>query len=247
MATSPVQAIMCYNTPEAGMSNTVSQDKLDRVERGERVKRKVIPLLILFLVIAITVCLFLYRDKVAQLGNYGYLSAFLICLVANATIILPMPGIIILFALGAAFNPVLVGLAGWRGGTIGEMTCYWLGYSGRGVVENRRFYDRAVQWLKKWGVLTVFIFALTPLPFDVLGIAAGLLRFPFGKFFVACWCGKTLVYIGMALAGAWGWEAFVKGLLFTSPVSVGVAAALATLALLVLALFIEDWAWKRGR
>jgi uncharacterized membrane protein YdjX (TVP38/TMEM64 family) len=95
--------------------------------------------------------------------------------------------------------------------------------------------------------MAVFVFTVTPLPLDVLGVAAGVLRFPFWKFFVACWCGKTLLYIGMALAGAWGWEAFVSGLLITSPISVGVSAALATLALLVLALFIENWTWKRGR
>jgi membrane protein YqaA with SNARE-associated domain len=229
------------------MSDVNRYHKQTGAEKGGWVKRKLIPLLILFLVIAITVCLFLYRDELAQLGNYGYLSAFLISLITNATIILPFPGIVIILLLGATFNPVLVGLAGGIGGAIGEMTCYMLGYSGRGVVENRRFYDKAAQWLKKWGVLTVFVFALTPLPFDVLGIAAGLLRFPLWKFFVACWCGKTLVYIGMALAGAWGWEAFVSGMLFTSPVAVGILAALGTLALLVLALVIENWTWKRGR
>ena len=229
------------------MASIIGNNNQADTGKGDWLKKKLIPLLILFLVIAIMVCLFLYRDKVAQLGNYGYLSAFLISLVANATIVLPFPGIVIIFALGATFNQVLVGLAGGIGGTIGEMTCYMLGYSGRGVVENRRFYDKAVQWLKKWGVLAVFIFALTPLPFDVLGIAAGLLRFPFWKFFVACWCGKTLVYIGMALAGAWGWEAFTSGMLITSPIAIGVLAALATLALLVLALVIENWTWKRGR
>ena len=188
------------------MSDATHRHKQAEAEERDWVKRRLIPLLILFMVVAITVCLFLYRDKVAQLGNYGYLSAFLISLIANATIILPFPGIVILFALGATFNPVLVGLAGGIGGTIGEMTCYMLGYSGRGVVENIRFYDKAAQWLKKWGVLTVFIFALTPLPFDVLGIAAGVLRFPFWKFFVACWCGKTILYVGIVLAAAWGWE-----------------------------------------
>ena len=188
------------------MSDVTHHHKQAGADERDWVKRKLIPLLILFLVVAITVCLFLCRDKVVQLGNYGYLSAFLISLIANATIILPFPGIVILFALGATFNPVLVGLAGGIGAAIGEMTCYLLGYSGRGVVENIRFYDKAVQWLKKWGVLAVFVFALTPLPFDVLGIAAGVLRFPFWKFFVACWCGKTILYVGIFLAAAWGWE-----------------------------------------
>ena len=126
------------------------------------------------------------------------------------------------------------------------MTAYLLGYSGRTVVENTRFYKQAVRWLNKWGSLTVFVFALTPLPFDVLGIAAGLLRFPLWKFFIAAWLGKTVLCIGLALAGAWGWETFITGG-YASPVSVALLAALGALILLVLALAIENWTWKRGR
>ncbi|MFC2021791.1 YqaA family protein [Chloroflexota bacterium] len=192
------------------MSSLNNNSEQTGVGKGERLKKKVIPLLTILLVVAITAALFFYRDRVAELGNYGYLGAFLISLVSNATIILPMPGFLILFALGATFNPFLVGLAGAAGGTIGEMTCYMLGYSGRGVVQNRRLYDKLVQWLKKWGVLTVFIFAATPLPFDVMGMVAGLLRFPFWKFFLACWFGKAVKYIGIALAGALGWEVALR-------------------------------------
>jgi len=117
-----------------------------------------------------------------------------------------MPGFLILFALGAAFNPLLVGLAGATGGTMGEMTSYMLGYSGRGVVQNRRLYDKSAQWLNRWGSLTIFVFAVTPSPFDVMGMVAGLLHFPVWKFFFACWLGKIFKYVGIALAGSFGWE-----------------------------------------
>ena len=195
------------------MSNTISNGSQTVVAKGQwlkRLKKGIIPLLTLLLVIAITVGLFLYRDKIADLGNYGYLGAFLITLVTNATIILPMPGFLLLFSLGAVFNPFLVGLSGALGGTVGEMTCYLLGYSGRGVMQNRRLYDKSVQRLKKWGIVTVFVFAATPLPFDVIGMVAGLLRFPFWQFFLACLLGKSLKYIGIAVAGAWGWEAVLR-------------------------------------
>ena len=214
-------------------------------------KTNYLSLLTLFLVVAIFVSLFLffyrYPEKIEAFESLGYLGAFLICLITNATVILPFPGIVLIFALGAAFNPLLIGLAAGIGGTIGEMTAYLLGYSGRGVVKNVKFYDRAAQWLKRWGSLTVFVFAATPLPFDVLGIAAGLLRFPFWKFFIACLFGKTLIFIVMALAGAWGWEAFLTGTLFTSPVPIAILAVLGVLVLLALALIVENWTWKRGR
>ncbi len=188
----------------------ISSNNQAKVGKGEWLRKHAVPLLMLLLVIAITVGLFLYRGQVAKLGNYGYLGAFVISLVANATIILPMPGFLLLFALGAVLNPLLVGLAGGTGGTLGEMTSYLLGFSGRGVVQNRKWYDRAVRWLKRWGVGAIFVFAAFPLPLDVLGMVAGLLRFPFWKFFLACWLGKTVKYMSIALAGAWGFEAILR-------------------------------------
>jgi uncharacterized membrane protein YdjX (TVP38/TMEM64 family) len=222
-------------------SNT---DGTVQAETGSRQKKgKVIPVLSVLFVVAITVALFIFRDRVSELGNLGYLGAFLVSLVGNATVVLPVPTFVLIFAFGAAFNPFLVGLVTGLGGTIGEMTCYLLGFSGRGVVENRQLYDRAVRWLQKWGALTVFVFALTPSPFDVMGMVAGLLRYPFWKFFLATLCGKIIKYIVFALAGAWGWEFMMSG---ANPATYAVLAALAAGAILLVALFIEDWTWKRS-
>ncbi len=187
------------------MSDT-THHKPAGAEKGDWLKKRLIPLLTLLLVIAITVGIFLYREKVAELEGYGYAGAFLVSLVSNATIILPVPGVIIILALGATLSPILVGLSAGVGAAVGEMTAYMVGLSGRRLVENRRLYDRLVEWLNKWGVLTVFIFALTPLPFDFLGIVAGVLRFPLWKFFIACWLGKTVQNIIVAYAGLYGWK-----------------------------------------
>lgn len=193
------------------MDNTINNSKQTEKEKRDGLKKRVIPLLTIVLVIAITVALFLYREKVAELGNYAYLSAFLISLVANATIILPVPGLGILIGLGASFNPILVGLVGAVGGTIGEMTGYTAGYSGRGLAGSKKMYARAEGWMRKRGFLAVFLFALFPfLPLDVAGLAAGALRFPLWKFLLACFLGKTVLYIVVIQTGAWGWEALLR-------------------------------------
>ncbi len=226
------------------MSSQDDQRQETREAKEGWLRRNIVSLLAICLLVALVVSLFLfayrYPEKVAAFENYGYLGAFLIALITNATIILPFPGIVVLFALGAAFNPLFIGLVSGIGGAIGEMSCYLLGYSGRGVVSNRKLYANVMQWLEKWGVLTIFVFAATPLPFDVLGIAAGFLRFTFWKFFIACLLGKTLLYIGMALAGAWGWEALIDGGLRWSPLSVSVVAVLGVSILAVLALYLRD-------
>jgi len=173
-------------------------------------RRNFVRLLTILFVIAITVGIFFYRDKIAELESYGYLGVFLVSLVTSATIVLPIPGIIVILALGIALSPVLVGLVAGTGAALGELTGYMAGFSGRGLVENRRLYNRLAGWLRKWGVIVIFVFAATPLPFDLLGIVAGVFRFPIWKFFIACWLGKVTFYIITALLGALWWEAVLR-------------------------------------
>ncbi len=178
-------------------------------------KKKLVPLLTLLFVMAIMVGIFYvyryYPDRVAQLKGYGYLGAFLISLVLNATIVLPAGNFLIISALGATLpSATMVGLAGGTGAAIGEITSYMAGRSGQAMVQRQRVYVRLESWVKKWGVVTIFFLSLVPFVFDLAGIAAGVLRFPFWKFLLACWLGRTILYIVIALAGAQGWESLLR-------------------------------------
>lgn len=176
-------------------------------------KKRIIPILAVLLAVAITVVLFIYRDWVTEFGNYGYLGAFLVGLISCATIILPVPGILVLFALGADpnMNPVLVALAGATGGVIGELTGFMAGYGGRGAIQGKsRVYTMVENWMKRWGGWAIFFFSVVPLPLvDVAGMAAGALGYPMWKFLLFSWPGKSLKYIVLVLAGAWGWDIVV--------------------------------------
>ncbi|MFC1979887.1 VTT domain-containing protein [Chloroflexota bacterium] len=198
------------------MSKATDSNHKDGAWKVNWLKKKVIPLLTLLLVTAIIVGIFyLYRqypDRVAQLEGYGYLGAFLISLILNATVILPAGNFLILFTLGGALPlPFVVGLAGGAGAAIGEITGYIAGRSGRAIVaKQEKIYTRLEHWVKKWGVLTILVFSVVPLIFDLVGIAAGALRLPFWKFLIACWLGRTILYIGIAWLGVPWWEAVLR-------------------------------------
>jgi len=204
---------MCYNATEDKMGNMISQVK--RLWGKEGLKKRLIPLLVLLLVIAIWVVIFhfyqRYPGRFDELKGYGYMGAFLLSLLFNATIVLPIGAIGIVFALGAvpSLLPVVVGLAGGIGAGIGEVTGYMAGYSGRRIAQRSKMYSRVEGWVKRWGAIAIFVFSIVPFAFDLVGIAAGVLRFPFWKFFLFCWLGRTILYVGAALAGAWGWEAIL--------------------------------------
>lgn len=181
------------------------------MDKQSWLKKNTIPLLTLLLVIAITSGIFFfYRDfpgKFDELKHFGYLGAFLISLLLNATVILPVGNFLIIFALGGLPLPVVVGLAGGAGAAIGELTGYLAGRSGRAIAaKQEKAYSKLEHWVRRWGGMAIFIFSLVPFVFDLVGIAAGVLRFPFWKFLLFCWLGRTILYILIALLGAWGLE-----------------------------------------
>jgi len=169
-------------------------------------RERYLQLLALLFVIALSVFIILNRQKVVELEGYGYLGVFLISMVASASIVIPVPSWILVAAMAFTLNnPILVGVVSGLGGTIGEMTGYLLGYGGRLALENVAIYNRMVQWMKRWGSLTIFVLALIPNPlFDVAGAAAGSLRFPVWKFLLFGAAGRIPKNILFAYIGVWG-------------------------------------------
>jgi membrane protein YqaA with SNARE-associated domain len=191
--------------------NREVNNKSAEVGKRDWLKKRLIPILMLLFVIAIVVGVFyVYKnhpEKIDQLQEYGYLGAFLVSIILNATVVLPAGNFAFLFILGGALPSfILVGLVGGLGAAIGEFTGYAAGYSGQAIIKKRQLYTRLEGWMKKWGTLTIFFLSVAPLFFDLAGIAAGALRFPPWKFFIACWLGRTILYLGIAWAGAIGLE-----------------------------------------
>ncbi len=143
---------------------------------------------------------------------WGYLGLFIVELVGSMSIFFPVPGFAVNFLLGGmpGFNPWLVGIVAGTGSAIGEMTSYLIGAGGREVLENKyqKKLERARKWIEKHGAfIVIIIFASTPLPFDIVGLLAGMIRYDIKKFFLATLIGKLIAGIVLAWAGYYsiGW------------------------------------------
>lgn len=156
----------------------------------------------LILVIAITAGTLIFRSKLTHLGVYGYPGIFLLSIVANATVIIPVPGVLLTSAMGAVFNPFWVAVAAGSGAALGELSGYLAGFSGQGVIENAAAYEKLTGWMRKYGDLTIFALALIPNPlFDLAGMTAGALKLPVYRFLFWCWLGKIGKMLLFAYAG----------------------------------------------
>jgi len=157
----------------------------------------------LALAVAITVVVYLLRDRLADVKEYGYVGLFLISVLGNATIVLPVPTLVTAFVGGGVLNPVLVGVISAAGATIGELTGYLAGTSGKAVVEDRETFDRFKRWMDRYGLWALFVLAAIPNPlFDVAGIIAGMTGIPVPTYLLVVWAGKIVKFVLIAYLGA---------------------------------------------
>lgn len=166
-------------------------------------------ILALLIVIAISVYIFTIRDQAEELAVYGYPGIFLLSFLAYATVILPAPGVAVVFTMGAIFNPIGVALAAGAGAALGETTGYLAGFSGQAVIERYDLYETLTRWMTKNGPLTVLVLSAIPNPFfDLAGITAGALKMPWKRFLFWCWTGETFKMLIFAYAGSTALEWF---------------------------------------
>ena len=178
-------------------------------------RRHLLSFSLLLAVTGVSIGLFVFAqrnpEQVRALSGLGYTGIFLISLISSASLILPVPGVLVAFSLALTLNPILVALAGSTGGIIGEITGYVAGYGGHGMLHRGPMHERAERWIKRWGIWTILFFAAVPLvPFDFAGLIAGALRYPLWKFLLVGWIGKSVKFIALIFAMKAGWEALLR-------------------------------------
>ena len=181
-------------------------DPTERPGWFRRNLRYLVGLLVVLVIMGVILYLYWrFPEKIEELEAYGYLGAFLVSAISAATIIVPVPGLIVVFTLGAVLNPWLVGIISGIGGTVGELTGYLLGYSGGAAIKNMKLYQRLEGWMRRWGGITILVLAAIPNPiFDVAGAVAGALHYPLWKFCLYGGIGRIFKHTLVAFAGAWG-------------------------------------------
>lgn len=166
-------------------------------------RKRALQITALLLAVVITIILARLPVPWEKFKTYGYGGIFLTTLLADATVLIPFPGLAAVFLSGSFLNSFLVGAFGGLGSALGELTGYLAGFGGQAVIEDRKFYPRVEKWLRRNGFLTIFFLSLIPNPlFDLAGLTAGTLKFPLPRFVLACFLGKSIKFSLIALAGA---------------------------------------------
>ncbi len=174
--------------------------------------------------------------------DYGYPGIFLISFLGAVSIVVPIPYTVIIFMMGHSLNPFFVAVSGGLGSAVGEFFGYFLGYYGRAVIskERQRKMDYILRVLRRYGSIAIFIFALTPLPDDLLFIPLGIMRYSFLNAFIPCLLGKILMCFIVAYSGYWSVE--IIGSLFGGEGSPWITIIMTVLLVVILVvMFKVDW------
>ena len=138
-----------------------------------------------------------------QLSTLGYFGVFALALATSATVVLPVPGVALVIAAGAVLEPTGVGIAAGLGATLGELTGFYAGRLGSGLIGSRARHERLGRLVRRAGGPVVAVLAFVPSPlFDIAGYLAGAGQMRVGTFL--CWCaaGKVPKMLLFAYAGA---------------------------------------------
>ena len=140
---------------------------------------------IVWLSILIAVVMTLFRETVTQLGNWGYVGAFVINGISSASVVLPAPGGAIVLLMAPDYNPLVLGIAAGVGGALGSLTAYLVGAHARPALQGRRFYMRAHRLMHRFGSVFLILSTLMPIsPGDFVGVLAGATRYPVSRYLV---------------------------------------------------------------
>ena len=167
------------------------------------------------LTVLMAVAIVIYKEEVQGLQQYGYIGAFLISILGGATIIIPVPMLAVVFALGGAmegpWQVALVGLSAALGELVGALTIYMTGHGAGTAISIskhgriQKAYERMLDLIERRGALTLFAVTSVVNPFFYpAAFACGALHFGLKKYTFIVFIGKIIKCMTVVYAGYFG-------------------------------------------
>lgn len=177
------------------------------VNGKSRILRYITGSVAVVVIVGLCVAAVVFSDDLGRIQEYGYLGVFIICIFAGGTVIVPIPGLLVVFTLGSILHPAIVGVVAGLGEAIGVIAIYLAGSTGQGMLEkvSNRLVVRFTGWIRRHSLLAVFLMSaiINPLYYP-FALMAGILRFGLPSFFLSCWAGKAFKNTGVAYLGFFG-------------------------------------------
>ncbi len=173
-------------------------------------------MLIFAVSLVVTLHYFTPSQIVAKIGvRNSYAILFFISAVGGSSLITASSYYVFIpiFAI-AGLNPILLGIIGGVGVTLGDVLYFYLGARTKEISpeEIGEKFERANRIIARIpaGVvpLFVYVYAMTPLPNDVVTFSLGLVNYPFRKIIFPLVLGNITITVVMAYLALFGMSLF---------------------------------------
>lgn len=147
---------------------------------------------------------------IAVKSSSALTMAFVFSTFGNTSILIVFPYAFIVYLIAQHYpNFWILGLVSGIGAGIGEITSYIVGRiigASKKISESEmgeKLHKIKKRFEKKPGAIpwTVFIFAVTPIPDDMILVPFGIMKYPYYKTVFPCMAGKTILTTLMAFLG----------------------------------------------
>lgn len=148
---------------------------------------------------------FLTAQLAELVKNHGTIGLFAAMVIGSSPIPVPVE-VFALTAISLGAPPAQTALFAAVGATLGGALSYFVGSGSANFLNMEKKYasqlERARKWLDEKGALAVFIFALAPLPYDAMALAAGGAGMVKLHFLLATFVGRLLRYLFVVSIGS---------------------------------------------
>ena len=177
------------------------------------------------LTFGLAIAVVFYWQSFQEQSSYSYVGLFFVSVLGGATVLIPVPSLVVQFTMGAVLNPALVGAIAGLGSAVGGTLIYLFGRGGRRIFHKDDLYSpksnniivrwasRIMSWAQHKGSMVIFLMSATLNPFFFpMAFAIGASRFKLWKFSLMCWAGNTVKSMAIAYLGYFGLGALLRWL-----------------------------------
>ena len=187
--------------------------------------------------------------------EFGYVGLGIVSFFGSIIPFVPVPSFLFLatMSVGDQFDLHVLALLAAITATAAKQIIFYLSYTGRRIIneKTRKRMKPFERLVKRYGAVTAFVAAATPVPDDLVYIPLGLAKYNPKRFFLATFAGKIVLSYAIVLSSHFLGLSLVEPYLedIENPITVylGIIVFGAILTVMVILMLRLDWAKILGK
>ena len=148
------------------------------------IKSKYFKIFTLTISIAFFISAFFIKIDSSIFNTWGYFGIFIFNIFSSGILLIPL--------LIDQVNPIVLVTISALGMSLNESLNWYIGYVSNEFIKESTFEKKIEKILEKYQYYAIFILALIPFPFDMIGTFSGRLNIPYLKYLITIFSARIV-------------------------------------------------------